>query len=127
MIKVGVIGITTVFFALLIKKENSGLALLLGITASVLIFGYVLSKLKVIMDFFQELMNMLPIAPVFLKALLKMLGIAYVADFSASICREAGYSSLAGQMELFAKLSIVALSVPQLLALLRLIEELIRG
>ena len=127
MIKVGVIGITAVFFALLLKKEHSDLSWLLGIAASILIFGSVLSKLKVIMDFLQELMNMLPIEPVFLKALLKMLGITYIADFSAAICREAGYSSLAGQMELFAKLSIIALSVPQLLALLQFIEKLISG
>ena len=97
MIKIGMIGIAAVFLALLLKKEKGELALLVGIAASVL------------------------------KALLKMLGITYVADFSASVCREAGYGSVAGQIELFAKLSIVALSIPELWVLLRLIEQMTGG
>ena len=40
MIKIGMIGIAAVFLALLLKKEKGELALLVGIAASVLIFGY---------------------------------------------------------------------------------------
>jgi stage III sporulation protein AD len=124
MIKIGMIGIAAVFLALLLKKEKGELALLVGIAASVLIFGYTLSRISFILDFLRELMDTLP---ALLKALLKMLGITYVADFSASVCREAGYGSVAGQIELFAKLSIVALSIPELWVLLRLIEQMTGG
>lgn len=127
MIKIGMIGIAAVFLALLLKKEKGELALLVGIAASVLIFGYTLSRISFILDFLRELMDTLPVDPALLKALLKMLGITYVADFSASVCREAGYGSVAGQIELFAKLSIVALSIPELWVLLRLIEQMIGG
>lgn len=127
MIKIGMIGIAAVFLALLLKKEKGELALLVGIVASVLIFGYTLSRISFILDFLRELMDTLPVDPALLKALLKMLGITYVADFSASVCREAGYGSVAGQIELFAKLSIVALSIPELWVLLRLIEQMTGG
>ena len=122
MIKIGMIGIAAVFLALLLKKEKGELALLVGIAASVLIFGYTLSRISFILDFLRELMDTLPVDPALLKALLKMLGITYVADFSAS-----GYGSVAGQIELFAKLSIVALSIPELWVLLRLIEQMTGG
>ena len=114
IIKIEIIRIAAVFLALLLKKEKGELALLVGIAASVLIFGYTLSRISFILDFLRELMDTLPVDPALLKALLKMLGITYVADFSASVCREAGYGSVAGQIELFAKLSIVALSIPEL-------------
>ena len=127
MIKIGMIGIAAVFLALLLKKEKGELALLVGIAASVLIFGYTLSRISFILDFLRELMDTLPVDPALLKALLKMLGITYVADFSASVCREAGYGSVAGQMELFAQLSIGALSIPELWVLLRLIEQMTGG
>ena len=127
MIKIGMIGIAAVFLALLLKKEKGELALLVGIAASVLIFGYTLSRISFILDFLRELMDTLPVDPALLKALLKMLGITYVADFSASVCREAGYGSVAGQIVLFAKLSIVALSIPELWVLLRLIEQMTGG
>ena len=127
MIKIGMIGIAAVFLALLLKKEKGELALLVGIAASVLIFGYTLSRISFILDFLRELMDTLPVDPALLKALLKMLGITYAADFSASVCREAGYGSVAGQIELFAKLSIGALSIPELWVLVRLIEQMTGG
>ena len=46
MIKIGMIGIAAVFLALLLKKEKGELALLVGIAASVLIFGYTLSRIS---------------------------------------------------------------------------------
>ena len=79
MIKIGMIGIAAVFLALLLKKEKGELALLVEIAASVLIFGYTLSRISFILDFLRELMDTLPVDPALLKALLKMLGITYVA------------------------------------------------
>ena len=83
MIKIGMIGIAAVFLALLLKKEKGELALLVGIAASVLIFGYTLSRISFILDFLRELMDTLPVDPALLKALLKMLGITYVPHRSA--------------------------------------------
>ena len=54
-----------------------------------------------------------------------MLGIAYVAEFASSICKDAGHNSIAGMIELFAKISIVALSIPGLLFLVETLEKFI--
>ena len=69
------------------------------------------------------MLEYLPVDKTYLLPLLKMLGIAYIAEFSSSICKEAGYSAIAGQMELFAKLSIVALSIPELMYLMDVLEK----
>ena len=127
MLKIGVIGITAVFLALLIKKEKSELALLVAVAAATLIFGYVLTRIHGIIEFLGVLAEYLPVEKSFFTALLKMLGITYLADFAASICKEAGYGSIAGQLELFAKISIMALSIPELTSLVRLIEKLLQG
>ena len=57
--------------------------------------------------------------------LLKMLGIAYVAEFASSICKDAGHNSISGMIELFAKMSIVALSIPGLLFLVETLEQFV--
>ncbi len=41
-----------------------------------------------------------------------MVGITYVSEFAANLCRDSGYSAIAGQIEMFAKLSILVVSVP---------------
>ena len=58
--------------------------------------------------------------------LLKMIGITYVAEFSANLCKDAGYQAVAGQIEMFGKLSILVISMPVLLALLDTISQFLR-
>ena len=50
--------------------------------------------------------------------LIKMLGIAFTAEFSSNLCRDVGYSSVAAQIELIGKLSILLISAPIVEALL---------
>ena len=40
------------------------------------------------------------------------------AEFASGICRDAGYAALGTQIEIFGKLSILAVSIPVILALL---------
>ena len=58
----------------------------------------------------------------YLILLLKMLGVAYVAEFASSICKDAGYQTIASQIEIFSKITILALSMPVLQALLETIQ-----
>lgn len=126
MIKIGMIGIAAVFW-LFAEKRKGRAGVACGNCSIGFDFRIHTVKNFVYPGFLRELMDTLPVDPALLKALLKMLGITYVADFSASVCREAGYGSVAGQIELFAKLSIVALSIPELWVLLQLIEQMTGG
>lgn len=123
MLKVGMIGVLVTFLSMLFRKEKGEYAVLIGIASGLLIFSYILSQIKMISDFLQELVGKLPIENTYLGLLFKMLGITYIAEFSTSICKDAGYSSLAGQIELFAKLSILALSIPGITYILELLEK----
>lgn len=116
------IGIVAVFLATALKRDKGEYALLVVIAAALLIFFYALAQIQFIADFLGDVMERLPIDEVYLLPLLKMLGITYVADFAASLCREAGYTSVANQMEIFAKLSIIALSIPGLSYLMEVLD-----
>lgn len=70
-----------------------------------------------------QMKSYLPVDSSYLNTLLKMLGITYVGQFSAGICKDAGYSSIAGQIELFARLAVLAVSMPVLLALLETVHD----
>lgn len=59
----------------------------------------------------------------YLEVLLKMIGITYIAEFSSGICKDAGYGSLGSQIEIFGKLSVLAVSMPILLALLDTVQQ----
>ena len=123
IVKVGLLGITAVFLALILQKEKAEFAMLLVLAAGMLLFTYILLRMQTIVSFLSDMLDYLPVDKTYLLPLLKMLGIAYIAEFSSSICKEVGYSAIAGQMELFAKLSIVALSIPELMYLMDVLEK----
>ena len=49
--------------------------------------------------------------------------LTYVAEFSSGICKDAGYQTIAGQIEIFGKLAVMLLSLPILMTLLNTIRE----
>ena len=51
-----------------------------------------------------------------------MVGITYIAEFASGICKDAGYQTIAGQIETFVKLTILALGMPVLTALLETVK-----
>ncbi|MBO5259679.1 MAG: stage III sporulation protein AD [Agathobacter sp.] len=125
MIKIGLVGIVAAFLGLYIRKERPEFGILIGIFAGVFIFTYGVAQIEVIVGFVEKIMGYLPVKQEYLWAILKMLGIAYVAEFASTICKDSGYSSIGGQIEMFARLSIVVLSLPGLSYLLDVVEELL--
>lgn len=99
--------------------------MVMGMVAGMIIFYYVLTQISVVVRFITEMLNMVAIEETYYLQLLKMLGVAYVAEFSSSICKDAGHQSIAGMIELFAKISIVALSIPGLVFLVETLESFV--
>lgn len=98
---------------------------MIGIATAMIIFFYVLSQIHVIIGFITDMLEMVAIEETYYIQLLKMLGIAYVAEFASSICKDAGHNSISGMIELFAKISIVTLSIPGILFLVETLEKFV--
>lgn len=123
MLRVGMIGILVTFLSMLFKKEKNEYGLFIGVAAGILIFALVLTKVADIINFVSELVDMLPVDDTYLFLLLKMLGITYIGEFASSLCKDAGYGATAMQIELFAKISILALSIPGISYILDLLDR----
>lgn len=123
MIKVACIGLMAVFLALKLKSVQPEYALLTGIAACVVLFGFSVSKLEVIFSGIDTIRQYLSVNSAYISIILKVVGIAYVSDFSANLCKDAGYGGIAAQIEMFGKLSILVMSLPILTTLLTTIQE----
>ena len=98
--------------------------MLLSGACGTIIFAFALERLGTTIEFFKGLLSKLPVEPAFFVTMVKMLGIAYIAEFSSSICKDCGHSAIASQIELFAKVAIVVMSIPVMSCLIELIGEL---
>lgn len=57
----------------------------------------------------------------YLETILKIIGIAYIAELGASLTKEAGLSSVAKNIELAGKIFIILLAVPIISAVIEAI------
>ena len=118
MVQVGIIGVAGVLLAVQFKSGKAEYGIYISIALSLLIFFGILGQLRAIIRMVQTIGAYISMDTVYIGTLLKMLGIAYIAEFSSSICKDAGYQTIAGQIEIFGKLAILVLSMPILKALL---------
>ena len=123
VIQVAALAVAGVMLAEQFKSGKAEYGIYLGAALSILIFFQILGKLNVILEVIKTIGEFLPLNKIFAGTLLKMLGITYVAEFSASICQDAGYQTIARQIEILGKLTILVMSMPILLALLQTIRE----
>lgn len=124
MIKIALFGIVAALLSMLIKKDKAELSLCIGLVSGIIIFGYILAQLSQMIDFVKEISEMLPLEGNYIELVLKMLGITYVADFAANICADSGHSSIAQQIEVFAKITIVVISIPMLKIFLQVVNDI---
>ncbi len=125
IIKVSLLGISGVMLGFFLKGMKSEYAAFITTGIGIIILGLAVSKLEYLFHALVQLRESLPMDAGYLSTLVKMVGITYIGQFSSGICKDAGYQSMGAQIELFCKLSIMALSVPILLALLDTIGEVL--
>ena len=122
MASIAVIGLTAVILAVQLKAVKGEYGVYLVLCAGLVIFFYGLSKLEAVMEALKRIQACIRIDGVYLGVLMKMIGITYIAEFASGICKDAGYGSLGSQIEIFGKLSMLAVSMPVLLALMETLK-----
>ena len=120
ILKAACIGIAGTFLALQFQNTRKEYGIYLGIAVSIFLFLGMSRNLSVIRETLELVGSFVKIDAV----MLKILGVTYLAEFAAAICKDAGYQTIAGQIEVFARLSILAIGMPILKALLLAIREL---
>lgn len=126
MVKVALIGVIAVMLAIIFKKGKEEYSLYLSIAACALILLWGINKLEVILDGIGQLQGYIKLNQTYIGILIKIIGITYVTEISASLCKDSGYQAVAEQIELVGKLAILAISMPIMLAILETINGLLK-
>lgn len=121
ILQIAGLGIVAVILAVMIKAHKPELALQLSIITGVIIFMMIAGKLSAVINLLGSYTKRVDIEPVYFQTILKIIGIAYITEFGAEICKDAGESSIASKIELGGRVIIVAMAVPIITSLLDLI------
>lgn len=123
IVKVALIGIIGVLLAIQFKSQKTEYSLYIGFAVSLIIFAYAVQLLQVILGRIEALKEFLESSGVYLGTLLKVVGITYLCEFAAGVCKDAGYSSISGQIEVFGKLTVLFAGMPILFAVIEYIQS----
>lgn len=106
------IGLIATVFILVVKEYRPELALQMSVVVGVFIFFIVLGYVRDVISVLIDLSVRADINLIFLEILLRIIGIAYIAEFGAQVCRDAGEGSTAGKIEFAAKILILVIALP---------------
>lgn len=125
IIQIAALGLLTAAFIIFLKETRPEIAVILSLALGILIFLSLLTYISVILRALEELTLKADVNIVYLNTLLRIMGIAYIAEFSAQICRDAGEGATASKIEFAGKVFILVLALPLIMVVLETIMGLI--
>lgn len=125
MIQIVGLGFIVTLLILVIRKERPELAVQLSLALAAMIFLLILAKIQAVLILFRDLAEKAEVGSVYLATLLKIIGIAYVTEFGAQICRDAGEGAVASKIEFAGKIFVMVMAVPIIALVLDTIVKLI--
>jgi len=125
--QIAALGICGVVISAIVKSYKPEFATYVVIATVMVIFIMVIYKLTTVFEFLGEIDNQISYGKNFFPIILKVLAVAYIADFTAQICKDSGEAAIAGKVELAGKVMIFYLAMPVMIAVMDLINKMLPG
>jgi stage III sporulation protein AD len=119
------LGLITTFLALVVKEQKPIFAFLLTVFVGVLIFIFLIDQIYLIVTMLQKIAVNANINMVYVQTILKIIGIAYIAEFGAQIAKDAGQGAIASKIELAGKVLILVMAIPIITAIIETVISLL--
>ncbi|MBO5113212.1 MAG: stage III sporulation protein AD [Lachnospiraceae bacterium] len=124
MVRIGILGVAGVMIALQFKTVKPEISLYIGFAVCIVIFTFSVNGMMQILSKMEELQKYISGSDSYFALLFKAVGITYISEFCASICKDAGYGAVAGQIEIFGKLTVLFMGMPVLMAVIENISSI---
>ncbi|MDO5545215.1 MAG: stage III sporulation AC/AD family protein [Eubacteriales bacterium] len=115
----------TVVLSLAVGKTERDISAVLGMTALCIAACTAVTILEPVLDYLVELQRLFNLPDGLVSVLLKAVGIALVAELSATVCTDAGNASLGKMLQILGGAAVLSLSVPMFRTLMTIIKEIL--
>lgn len=119
------LGFIATVLILVIKEQKPLFAFLLASFTGMIIFLLLIGKIAAVIQVMEQLAEQSHIKMVYLKTILKIVGIAYIAELGAQIVRDAGLESIASKIELSGKVFILVMAIPIITVIIETVMQLL--
>ncbi len=125
IMRIAAIAVAGVIMASVVKSFKPELSLYVVLATVMIIFLMALDKLTAVFQFLSTVYGEMTYGKDFFPIIVKVLVVAYLADFTSQLCKDAGERAIGSKVELAGKIVIFYLSMPILLAILELINSIL--
>ncbi|MFC0470996.1 stage III sporulation protein AD [Halalkalibacter kiskunsagensis] len=119
------LGLIATFLALVIKEQKPLFAFMLTVFVGILIFLFLIDEIVKIIDMLEGIAEQANMNMMYLQTILKIIGIAYIAEFGSQIAKDAGQAAIASKIELAGKILILVMAIPILTAVIEMVLALL--
>lgn len=121
------LAIIAVISAVVIRKYNPEISLIISISASLLILIAIFTHISPVANEIKALFQNSNISSDYISILFKTLGICFVCQFTADACKDAGESAVASKVEFAGRVAILIIALPLFENITRTATGLIGG
>lgn len=121
ILQIVTLGIIASLLFIVLKDSHASIAYLLVIVTGIIILSVILTQIGSVLKLIESLGEKASIDGIYMETILKIIGIAYIAEIGANIVRDAGLTSTASKIELAGKVFILILAVPIISAVIEAI------
>ena len=123
--KIIALGLVGTIFSVLLKKENPQIAMLVAVVTGILIFLMLCTPLGNLLVLLRKTAEQAGVGEGYFSVVLKVIGIAYLTQFGAQLCADAGEGAIASKIELAGKVLMMTVAAPVLTGLLEMVMGLV--
>jgi len=123
--QIAAIGIIGMILAMTLKRESPLFAILISLAVALLIFMLIVPQLAGLMALVDIISNYMSSGREYILIVVKIIGIAYIAEFGSQICHDAGEGAIASKVELAGKVLIMGVAAPVIISLIEQVVSII--
>jgi stage III sporulation protein AD len=125
IMKIVMTGIISALLAVVLREEKPETAFAVSLVTGLVIFVFVITRLNSVMTVLKHFAAKADIDVLYFSTILKVIAIAYITEFGAQICRDAGEGAIAAKVEFAGKVLIMVIAIPILAALMDIMVKII--
>ena len=125
MIKIVSIGIIGALLTLVLRPIRPELAMLCALATGALVVFSVIDQAALLLSKLAEIGAKFQMDAEIFTTMLKITGVAYIAEFGVQACNDAGENAIASKVELGGKVIMLGLCVPVVINLLELLSSIL--
>lgn len=125
VVKAAAVGIIGAAAALLIRKSNPELALLIGLASALFALSLAGTLLTAVLEFLDLTGRFSQLTPEILEPVLKCLAIGLIGGQASGLCKDAGQSALGQAVDVVCGLAALCTALPLMTLLFDMLEGLL--